>query len=548
MHPGLRTLIRLRIKARLRRMIRSLKTPRGMLLSLLAVGMLGLWLWPVIMAALFEGQTVHRTGLLAAGPDLLPIGLLLFSVMTIVTSANERAIYFAPNEVNLLFTGPFARRELLLYKIAMSVFGLLLGSIIFATMLLLYFRWWPAIYVGMSLTLLYLQLLGMVVALVGQMISDRLFTRARRAIGLVVLVLLGLGAATTLARTDAGNLLERIAVFRDHPVMVVLLAPFEVFAHTVNANRLWPDLLGWGSLALAIDLALLGLVIRLDANYLEAAALTSDRLYARLERMRSGGGPAMRVPKQARWSLPAPGWFGGVGPVAWRQVTTAIRTSRSFVLITAIAGIFGGGLAFSMRGLEGGALAAPLAAVGALAYSTLLLSLSIPLGFRGDLDRMETLKLLPLRPNAIAWGQLLGPALAMTFAHLLLLAVFAVILRGSYDILAVAAVFALPFNVLMLGVSNLIFLIFPVRVAPASPGDLQHLGRNMLFFVLLMLSMLVSLAVGGGVGILLFFVTGQSWPVALLGAWVTVVAELFVGVAAVAWAFQRFDVSRHIPA
>ena len=39
--------------------------------------------------------------------------------------------------------------------------------------------------------------------------------------------------------------------------------------------------------------------------------------------------------------------------------------------------------------------------------------------------------------------------------------------------LLVGAAFALPFNTLLFGIENLIFLLFPQRVVAVSPGDLQ---------------------------------------------------------------------------
>ena len=50
----------------------------------------------------------------------------------------------------------------------------------------------------------------------------------------------------------------------------VLLAPFDIFAHTITAPP--PDLLRWAIPAFLVDLFMLAVVIGLDANYLETAA------------------------------------------------------------------------------------------------------------------------------------------------------------------------------------------------------------------------------------------------------------------------------------
>src|SRR6185295_7656355 len=49
-------------------------------------------------------------------------------------------------------------------------------------------------------------------------------------------------------------------------------APFEVFARTITAARLFPDFIGWAALAVGVNVAFAALVLRLDANFLESAA------------------------------------------------------------------------------------------------------------------------------------------------------------------------------------------------------------------------------------------------------------------------------------
>ena len=71
---------------------------------------------------------------------------------------------------------------------------------------------------------------------------------------------------------------------------MVLLAPFEVFSHAILAADWFPELVCWGGGALAIDLGLLALIFKLDADYLESAAAISQKLYEKIQRMKQGGG------------------------------------------------------------------------------------------------------------------------------------------------------------------------------------------------------------------------------------------------------------------
>ena len=115
----------------------------------------------------------------------------------------------------------------------------------------------------------------------------------------------------------------------------MFLAPFEVFSHAILAARFFPDLVCWGAAAAAIDLGLLVLVLKLDADYLEGAAAISQKLYERMQRARQGGGIALPTSKAAaRLRIPRLPWLGGAGPLAWRQLLIAMRTSRLVILIS----------------------------------------------------------------------------------------------------------------------------------------------------------------------------------------------------------------------
>ena len=101
----------------------------------------------------------------------------------------------------------------------------------------------------------------------------------------------------------------------------MILAPFEVFSHAILAVDVFPDLVGWGVAAAAIDLGLLILVVKLDADYVEGAAAISQKLYERMQRARKGGGVALPTSKvEARLRIPRLPWLGGAGPLAWRQL------------------------------------------------------------------------------------------------------------------------------------------------------------------------------------------------------------------------------------
>src|ERR1700744_4464540 len=102
MPPALFKLLRLQGRSVLRRMFRGAKTPRGA--TFFVVGAIMFFLW-------FAGTMTNAILLPRADPHVVriyfPLAMLGFCLMTLVTTAGERAVAFTPAEVDFLFPGPF---------------------------------------------------------------------------------------------------------------------------------------------------------------------------------------------------------------------------------------------------------------------------------------------------------------------------------------------------------------------------------------------------------------------------------------------------------
>src|SRR5262249_50842048 len=153
----------------------------------------GLMVGPQVIGALMLGARREEMGFAAAAESFAPLVFLAIAMTSIFTSAGEKALYFAPAEVDLLFPAPFARRDLLLYKLGRTALGLFLVSLLFSAFMLIYFRSWLCAFIGLMLTLAMFQLLGMATALVGQIVAESVYTRARKIVLTVVLIALVLG-------------------------------------------------------------------------------------------------------------------------------------------------------------------------------------------------------------------------------------------------------------------------------------------------------------------------------------------------------------------
>ncbi len=547
MNPALFRLLLLLNKASWRRTLRGMRTIRGALVVLFILGFFGLMIGNQIW---FGSRAGFRPPPGTIPPFATP-SLLGLALIFVLTSAGEAAVYFTPAEVDMLFAGPFRRRELLTYKLVKTLLSVLVMSAIFSVSMLSSLPYWPRAYVGMVLSLGMIQLLGMVVALGGQIVAERAYTRGRQAVLLVLAVLVLVGLGEVFRKTPGESIGQLIANLRESPIFVVLLAPFEVFTRVIFAARWFPDFAMWTAGALAIDAALLWLVFRLDADYIESAATISQKVYERVRRTKQGGGVAMPAGAgAARLRLRSLPWLAGIGPLAWRQLLIAMRTSRQVLIITLIMGVvFSLGFVFSQKGAmpAGASQLIPVMGTSLIFYLTFLFSMQLPWAFRGDVDHIDFLKSLPIRPEMVAVGELAGGVTLLSALQFVLLGLLTAASPTSWTGMLAAAAFCPPFNAMLLSLNNGTFLLYPARPSMGTTVELQVMGRMMLFMLLqfLLLIPLAALpaALGGGA----FYFSGSSWAAFGITSWLVLVAEVVPLVLFVAWAFQRFDVSTETP-
>jgi hypothetical protein len=335
--------------------------------------------------------------------------------------------------------------------------------------------------------------------------------------------------------------------FRSSWTGKVLLAPFEVFSHTILAAGWFPELVCWGAGALAIDALLLALIFKLDADYLESAAAISQKLYEKVLRMKQGGGivmPASQMAASIR--LIRFPWLGGAGPLAWRQVLMAVRTSRYALIVSIGIGITIGVMAFFSQRNPAGPDLVTFMGIGFLAYLTFIFSMQLPWAFRGDIVHMDCLKSLPIAPLAVALGELTGGVMLLTMIQLVLL--IGLLGAGGNPVLILTVVTLLvPFDLLLLAMSNTLFLIYPVRHVQGTSADFQLVGRMMLFMLLQFLLLIPALGIPFGFAGLAYVLSGFSVPIFAVTGWVLLAAEVPLWLFLLASMFVRFDPGTETP-
>src|SRR5207253_8662041 len=125
----------------------------------------------------------------------------------------------------------------------------------------------------------------------------------------------------------------------------------------------------------------------------------------------------------------------------------------------------------------------------------------------------------------IAAAQLVAPVVVLTGCEIIFLLGLRFALGVDPDILLIGAAFALPFNTLLFAIENLIFLLFPQRMVAVSPGDLQGFGRQMIVFILKMLTLMLAGGIAAGLGGMAYFFGNESMSAFLIVAWIVVAIE-----------------------
>jgi hypothetical protein len=532
----------LRLAGVLRRWSRSVRTMKGLLLALVG----SLLFLPMLLTVVFAPR-IQLTTQLALTRRYGALGLFGFCVLNLILSSDERAVYFAPAEVEFLFSGPFRRRQLLLYKMASGLFS----SVLVAFLMTFFFAHHAAAFlpafVGLFLMIEELVLLSMAFGLFVSTVGAFAFSRQRKiALGVVLAAVLGaiLPGGRALFAGGGQELLDRLEAA---PVLRVAAWPFRPPVMAFTAERLWPDLAMWSLQGVAMLAALAIGVLALDAEYYEATAAASTRIYERARARIRGRTPALGVRTPLR--LPMLPWWGGVGPALWRQLATAVRfPGRLFMLLflhlSCLLPIIISGAGW--RGLPAGVSPSAVMVFVLLASLSLVTSMLTGFDFRSDVDRMDTLKALPIPPWALVIAQVAVPTLMLTLVQAACFGLLAGLHQEMPYVIEVL-VFLPPYNALLVEVEAILFLWYPNRMVPGSSMDFTLMGRQLLLLSAKMVVVGFSAGVSIAIGAVFYGLVVPSLPLTLVLTWLFLAGFVAALVPLAVSAFHQFDVARDAP-
>ncbi len=489
-HPATVLLLRLQSRGRRRRMWGRFCQPRRLVLSAVACALAVVWFGNAAMTIWLREAAFPETL-----RSLLSLGLVLYAGWHFAKAAffrPESPFDWAPAERELVVAMPLRPRDLVAYQLASVTVTTIFKTGLFTLLLLPDLRCVPMGLAGLLLAMMMLELLRIAIEIATWGMGRSAFLAYRAAV-VAGLVAVGFAVGAAIIREDvfSGRLnvgeglrqriLDNLVQLNDS-VFGYIALPFQPFIDLILADSMTAINAGMAAAALAAVTGLAAAVIGLYAATSRRVALREKRNYRTSGPARdlfAGStqyelGPALSDEFRLRLRR-IPRW-GGAGALAWRQLVGARRHWGSLLTAMIAPSVLACAPCFVIADPH----IAFLATTGTLAFYTfLLLPTALRFDFRRDLDRLATLKGLPIRPAAAAIGQTLAPVLIATVFQSGVLA-FAVVARSlPPHHVFIAMLVMIPLNVLVFGLDNLIFLLYPHRV---QQEGLEILLRTMLTF------------------------------------------------------------------
>ncbi|MEX0677208.1 MAG: putative ABC exporter domain-containing protein [Pirellulales bacterium] len=537
MHYALLLLSKLRLVGQCRKTKRAMSSFMGILTALVGVAFFSMIVLPRVLfpSAPREVFVPMTTWFFH------PAALFGLWILTLVGSRIKSPLAFSMAEVEFLFAGPFTRRQLLVHKLLASTLGplgfALLSPLIFP------FVWWPAAIVGILLVATFMQWWTILLALAVDWIGARY--RALRWAAIIFAM-----AAAVASFWQAGALAtdmeirQRLLALESSWASQIATAPFVPLSRVISATTVG-SMLAWGAAALGMLFTVTIAILRLDAHFLEASLEASRRLYESLERLRrAGGSSGFRMRTRPRFTLPLLPRMLGAGTIAWRQALEIMRSSGGPIPIVVVPAVIGFGAAWAV--VAAGPSRIPTAAViaGVTLVVGFLITMSMPLGLRADLEHLDVLKTLPLGPNAVVWGSIVTAIGYVTVVQLVIVVSMATVLGGFISAAPLAAAAALPITMLSAAFDSVMVLLFP-SIRRMVPGD-PLVGVRIL---LVNLAKVVFAAVAAGIAsipILVGLLLDTSLAVPVAAGYGLLVGEGLATIWVAALLFGHYDPSAHL--
>ncbi|WP_182864921.1 putative ABC exporter domain-containing protein [Rhodopirellula sp. JC639] len=529
--PALTHLMRMLMRAGFRQAWRLIKRPSGAFFTLFMLAMVGFGLMPtVVMTLTAEQQPPSAFARVVA--DSIPLLMYIAAAAMVATNSGEALLELKPAELQFVLAGPFTNSHILSYRLLTLAFGWLPISVFFAVFMLPHLGSFLGGLLGISSGGILITMLAFQYTLLKPRLSPGVL-RAIRLAALTSVAVILIEAAGRVSGVDESYSITVVSQAINGGVAArVLSLPFRPFA-TVMTNDLGIELLIGQLISLGLIAAITVSCYRTNRGFSELAVEGVARRQKKLERIRGGNvyGFSTRNAERSQL-LPAFGWLGGVGPVAWSQVTSAVRRTGRLVPGIVVLGIVAAIAAAAVLQLfpdtipdTGRTYAVPIA-LAASAYLGFLLSITSQTGFAASPRLLTWYQTLPIRPMAIATGMVSGTA-TLLIAIQLALCLPALVISSQGVAASLSMLFAgAAFSVAFATMTNFIAAVTGLRPMPGGTPDVFQGARALVFMMILGLSMtpILLLAVGSaGVAGAVF---GFFWTYCSIAAGLAMLAGL----------------------
>lgn len=542
MHPALWQLLWFDFRGSMRGLLNVRKSWRQVVLLVLMLAFAGMF---ISFRAMNPGDV--GAGRFGAA---MPFWAFIYLLATWLTASADRGLVMRPAEIHFIVGGPFRDRDVITVNLIRLAFRALVGALVLALIALAYVESYLAALTGIWLLISVSLLVGMIASLTARSAQANVVKQLRRVFTILAVVALMLIISQSIQAIRAtGESLHVSSIASSAlktPIGQYILPPLNWMFAPVSANRFAPDAL----IQLPARLGVIGLLVCciyvLGRRYAEATTGRTDQsISKRQTSLRSGvaGGAGSSLTRSLR--LPMLWRLGGVGPVAWMQMTHSLRILPRYVVFTAtiVGVVLVIPIMVDSERLQGIGVIGWMA--GLSLYADFLLLLQLPVGFLGPVAQREMLKSLPIPSWRIVLGQLAGPLIPLVILHGLVAGLFLYLTPRQYGQVCLVAFALLPAALVIVANINLLGAWNIIRPKALQQRDALAAGRAMasvwVFFAMLTPAILVSTLFSGIVG----YLTGNRIEGYILGASGGALLSSSLYIFLLASAFKRWQPSGH---
>ncbi|MCA8958792.1 MAG: hypothetical protein KDC87_22130 [Planctomycetes bacterium] len=501
--------------------LRNLRKPRY-LFGLTAVG--AYFYWVLSIGRGFAGTDPEAMAARLAHAKLVIAALYVFQVIaTWFALSAGRGMPFRESEVQVLFSRPLTRRQLLSFKALQTQLSGLFASLVLGALVCRFGALrYPFAVAGLWINQMVLYANTVLMSLWLSNLKARGGPPARwtalPAWGLLAAILTA--AAHGMRQLDGQTGWAAAHALSESPWMAAVTAPFTALAGLLAAT----DIAGFGS-AVVVPLALLAvqvLVIALIDFRFEDQAI---ELAGKIQRLKSEGMSALRPERELVVARPTMPWsLAPTGAVwralVWKNVLSLGRFPRRMWIRLGVV-VVALGVTMSFLFADKGDGADPSTRVGfvilgVMLYASLLAPSMVRVDLRIDIPHFDVLKAMPIRGRSLILGEVMGTVVLVFSAQAVIVLVATALIHREGDLVfswaqklvvlpgVLAVLFALDFT-LLLG-ENLVALWLPgfVRLGRGLRPGFDQIGQNMVGALVrlltLLLLFLIPMAAGGATG------------------------------------------------